>query len=822
MPRVIDDAEIINILDDSVELSHESDIDGIDGINGINRDGESQESSSHQSSQTYRRSISVSPASEVHNTSKRPRVIMSRCDSDDDDDTPIKSAPSACLLEDSTDEIVVVKDRTNSPSPIHDNNEDEFDDDDSKDENVHGSDDDILEELDDDDEGGFRHRTSTKGKKKDSNLKQRVVDFVQNANQTDLETIPGVSKKKALLIIDMRPFRSWEELNRKFESHGSAGISSETILNVVNTIKSRDIVAKLMSDCEKLSRDIANLVEHLPEAKQPKCLNPKMKLKPYQLVGLNWLCLMYQRNINAILADEMGLGKTIQVIAFIAHLRENVGIKQHFLIVVPASTLDNWGREFETWCPDIRTLHYHGNQDERAQIRYVIAKHKKEFDVILTTYNVIQNHDDKKMLKAFNFEYLVFDEAHMLKNMKSLRYQNLIKIKSRRRILLTGTPLQNNLLELMSLLVFTVPRMFMSKMSHIDRIFSSSSTKQEGGRTEYETERIEQAKRIMKPFFFRRLKKDVLTDLPQKVEKTIRCQMTKEQAKLYKKMVESFTQEIRSNEDQSLEADDSFSIEMSSDIKKGAGMLMAMRRISNHPLLMRNHYTPEKLRQMSHLMLREPTHREANPDLILEDMIVMHDFELHMLCKLYKAIERFKLCDNDIVSSGKFARIDILLEEVKRTQQRCLIFSQFVMMLDIMEEYLKIRGHNYVRLDGSTKVSDRLNLIDEFNQNDGVFIFLLSTKAGGLGINLTSASVVIIHDLDFNPYVDKQAEDRSHRVGQTKDVTVYKLISENTVEEGMLQIAEDKLRLGLEMTVDGGEMVATKDLKSLLRQALKI
>lgn len=411
----------------------------------------------------------------------------------------------------------------------------------------------------------------------------------------------------------------------------------------------------------------------------------------------------------------------------------------------------------------------------------------------------------------------------MLKNMKSSRYQSLVKIKSRRRILLTGTPLQNNLVELMSLLVFTMPRMLMSKMTHVEALFSTAS-RDEGGKTQFEKERIEQAKRIMKPFVLRRLKDDVLIDLPKKSEETVKCRLSERQAKLYKRTVDSFKREIKDHTMDVLEDDSSFASDLSNDVKKGSGMLMAMRKLANHPLLMSSLYTKEKLKKMASLMLKEPTHRDANKDLIFEDMSVMHDYELHQLCKQYESISEFKLDDETIVDSGKFHFLDTLLADLKKKKLRCLLFSQFTMMLDIMEEYLDIRGYSYLRLDGATKVSERLTLIDEFNDNSDVLVFLLSTKAGGLGINLTAASNVVIHDIDFNPYNDKQAEDRSHRMGQTKDVKVYKLISEGTIEEGMLDIANEKLRLGKNMSESNGDndLPATKDMRSLLRVTLKL
>uniref|UniRef100_A0A6G1SJ16 SWI/SNF-related matrix-associated actin-dependent regulator of chromatin subfamily A containing DEAD/H box 1 homolog n=1 Tax=Aceria tosichella TaxID=561515 RepID=A0A6G1SJ16_9ACAR len=774
---------------------------------------------------------------------KRQRLLSDNSDVD-------KKTPEQVVIElsdtihsdsdSSVDEITKVDQRsTNGKSkgtkaitrvklPDDDEDEEDLDDDDLDDGlDADREDDAIIEELydDDEDDGRPKKRSSTASKRVMS-LRENVARFFQEASNIDLEAIPGVSKKKVEQLLLLRPITGWDDLNRKIQSHTSAGINEDIVINAVKTIRSRTVVEKLMSDCMKLTTDISYLVDRLPEAVQPKCIPPAMKLAPYQLIGLNWFALMHNRGINAILADEMGLGKTIQVIAFLAYLRERLNMQRHYLIIVPSSTLDNWEREFDVWCPEIRILQYYGNQVARAQIRAWVARHPNDLDVILTTYNVAQSPEDRRLFKNMKFEYIIFDEAHMLKNMKSSRYQSLIKIKAKRRILLTGTPLQNNLVELMSLLVFTMPRMFMPKIAHVEALFSSAS-REEGGRTQFEMERIEQAKKIMKPFVLRRLKNDVLKDLPKKSETVIRCPLAKNQSMLYRKLVDSFKREIKDHKEEILDDDSSFATDSTENPKKGAGMLMAMRKLANHPLLMLHHYTQDKLRQMSELMLKEPTHRDANKDLILEDMSVMHDYELHKLCKTYKSIEHFKLDDEVITDSGKFHYLDKLLNNLKKDNERCLLFSQFTMMLDIFEEYLTIRDFKYLRLDGSTKVSDRIDLIDEFNDNSDVLVFLLSTKAGGLGINLTAASTVVIHDIDFNPYNDKQAEDRSHRMGQTRDVKVYKLIGEGTIEEGMLNIANEKLKLGQDMSdndgsQENGDQPSAKDMRSLLRATLNL
>ncbi|CAG2177919.1 unnamed protein product [Oppiella nova] len=521
----------------------------------------------------------------------------------------------------------------------------------------------------------------------------------------------------------------------------------------------------------------------------------------------------------------MGLGKTIQVIAFFAYLRERKAVRGPHLVIVPASTLENWSREFQTWCPDINILLYYGHQDERAMIREQISKNEIDFDVIITSYTIAQSPGDRSLFKKSRFKYCVFDEAHYLKNIKSTRYTALMNLKAKHRLLLTGTPLQNNLVELMSLLIFTMPHMFSGKTDQIKTLFTYTN-KESTHRITYISERIEQAKKIMKPFVLRRLKSEVLQELPPKIDNVLNVPMSSEQELKYADLIENYTREIKYKK---ITFEDNESEEK---FKSGNSMLMDLRKVANHPLLIRQHYDDNKLRLMSQQMLSEHRakgHRESLPQYIFEDMQVMHDFELHRLCKQYTSLRHFELEDSYIEDSGKFQELDSLLTRYRLEGKRVLLFSQFTMMLDIIEEFMKLRFYHYLRLDGTTKVADRLDLIDQYNNDSELFVFLLSTRAGGLGINLTAASVVIIHDIDFNPYNDKQAEDRCHRIGQTKEVIVYRLISQNTIEEGMLKIAEEKLKLGRDISApDQGandekeELMEKSDVKTLLRAALKL
>lgn len=377
----------------------------------------------------------------------------------------------------------------------------------------------------------------------------------------------------------------------------------------------------------------------------------------------------------------------------------------------------------------------------------------------------------------------------MLKNMMTQRYATLLRINASRRILLTGTPLQNNLLELMSLLCFVMPKLFHNKTEDIKALFSKKAPKIDDGAeqsSDFEQTQIERAKNIMKPFILRRLKKDVLDFLPKKTEKIEKIKLLPTQKQQYQDLINEYKNVDASNE---------------TYLGRGTSIMMDMRKLANHPLLLRFYFTDAKLHEIARVLARDSVYKNNNPKEIFEDIAPLSDFKIHQLRDKYPSITNMvKIPDNLIVSSGKFKYFDQLLPVMKKEGTRVLIFSQFVMMLDIIEKYLNIRGHQFVRLDGSTAVTERQDLIEEYTANPEIFIFLLSTKAGGLGINLTSANCAIIHDIDFNPYNDKQAEDRCHRIGQTKEVVIHKLIAEGTIEEGMNVIAQEKLKLEKEVT----------------------
>uniref|UniRef100_A0A674BME3 DNA helicase n=1 Tax=Salmo trutta TaxID=8032 RepID=A0A674BME3_SALTR len=633
-----------------------------------------------------------------------------------------------------------------------------------------------------------------------STLQGQILLFFQEASLDELSLIAGCSVKKAKKIVELRPFAFWHNLKELF--HKEKGLSVELLLGCRVVLRERAVVQGLMSKCQNISGKMAKGVNQVIDkgmgsVTQPSILNRKLKLKPYQLIGLKWLLLLHQHKLSGILADEMGLGKTIQAIAFLARLYQD-GIKGPHLITVPASTL---GKGFALVNP-LTLLPIKCSVEDRQYLRRDILNNQVDFNVIVSTYNLaIGNDNDRSLFRKLRLKYAVFDEGHMLKNMKSLRYRHLMAINAEHRLLLTGTPLQNNLLELMSLLNFIMPSMFSSSTTQIAKMFSMKSYEEQSS---FERDRIAQAKLIMKPFILRRVKSEVLKLLPAKEEKLLFCPMSEKQKQLYQTMVDKFKKSAIGEK------------------RELCNVMMQLRKMANHPLLHRQYYTTESLEAMSRLMLKEPTHFDADPVLIQEDMAVMSDFELHRLCQLYSSLDKYQLDKDLLLDSGKFHLLQTLLATLKTKGDRVVLFSQFTMMLDIVEVLLKHLGHRYIRLDGSTPIADRIVLIDDYNTDPEIFVFLLSTRAGGLGINLTSANVVIMHDIDYNPYNDKQAEDRCHRLGQTRTVQVIKLIQEDTIEGCMLQLGQKKLKLEQDMTAaeEGDEGTIPEDMASLLKASL--
>ncbi|KAI3467977.1 hypothetical protein Pfo_024640 [Paulownia fortunei] len=465
-------------------------------------------------------------------------------------------------------------------------------------------------------------------------------------------------------------------------------------------------------------------------------------LHPYQLEGLNFLRFAWSKQTHVILADEMGLGKTIQSIAFLASLFEE-NLSPH-LVVAPLSTLRNWEREFATWAPHMNVVMYVGTAQARTVIReyefYYPKSQKKskkkksgqavseskqdriKFDVLLTSYEMINM--DSSSLKPIKWECMIVDEGHRLKNKDSKLFSSLKQYSSRHRVLLTGTPLQNNLDELFMLMHFLDAGKF-----------GSLEDFQEEFKDINQEEQISRLHKMLAPHLLRRVKKDVMKELPPKKELILRVELSSKQKEYYKAILTRNYQILT---------------------RKGGAQIslinvvMELRKLCCHPFMLEG-VEPEDTNEF-HKQLLE--------------------------------------------TSGKLQLLDKMMVKLKEQGHRVLIYSQFQHMLDLLEDYCNYRKWHYERIDGKVGGAERQIRIDRFNaKNSSRFCFLLSTRAGGLGINLATADTVIIYDSDWNPHADLQAMARAHRLGQTNKVMIYRLVTRGTIEERMMQMTKKKMVL---------------------------
>ncbi|KAL9295296.1 Chromatin-remodeling ATPase INO80 [Arabidopsis thaliana] len=792
----------------------------------------------------------------------------------------------------------------------------------------------------------------------------------------------------------------------------------------------------------------------------------KGTLKEYQMKGLQWLVNCYEQGLNGILADEMGLGKTIQAMAFLAHLAEEKNIWGPFLVVAPASVLNNWADEISRFCPDLKTLPYWGGLQERTILRKNINpkrmyRRDAGFHILITSYQLLVT--DEKYFRRVKWQYMVLDEAQAIKSSSSIRWKTLLSFNCRNRLLLTGTPIQNNMAELWALLHFIMPMLFDNHDQFNEWFSKGIENHAEHGGTlnEHQLNRLHA---ILKPFMLRRVKKDVVSELTTKTEVTVHCKLSSRQQAFYQaiknkislaelfdsnrgqftdkkvlnlmniviqlrkvcnhpelfernegssylyfgvtsnsllphpfgeledvhysggqnpiiyKIPKLLHQEVLQNSetfcssvgrgisresflkhfniyspeyilksifpsdsgvDQVVSGSGAFGFSRLMDLSpsevgylalcsvaerllfsilrwerqfldelvnslmeskdgdlsdnniervktKAVTRMLLMpskvetnfqkRRLSTGPTrpsfealvishqdrflssikLLHSAYTyipkarappvsihcsdrnsayrvTEELHQpwLKRLLIGFARTSEANgprkPNSFPHPLIQEIDSELPVVqpalqlthrifgsCPPMQSFDPAKL----LTDSGKLQTLDILLKRLRAGNHRVLLFAQMTKMLNILEDYMNYRKYKYLRLDGSSTIMDRRDMVRDFQHRSDIFVFLLSTRAGGLGINLTAADTVIFYESDWNPTLDLQAMDRAHRLGQTKDVTVYRLICKETVEEKILHRASQKNTVQqLVMTgghVQGDDFLGAADVVSLL------
>lgn len=450
-------------------------------------------------------------------------------------------------------------------------------------------------------------------------------------------------------------------------------------------ISGRKYIDNVIKKYNKLNKDI-NVPDKL-----------KANLRDYQVEGFEFFNTLSNYNFGGILADEMGLGKTVQTLAFLLSQKDKKSI-----VITPTSLIFNWKSEFEKFTPDIKLGIAYGNKVQREKI----LENHKDYDVILTSYGTYKN--DMEKYKNINFDYCIIDEAQNIKNPDSIITKAIKEVNANVKFALTGTPVENNLMELWSIFDFVMPGYLYNKKK-FEIIFVNNEKNHC------------QLKSLIKPFMLRRTKKEVINELPDKIEQKFYVELEKEHKRVYKSFVNLIKRRILENNEDNMTV---FSY-------------------------------LTKLRQLS-----------IAPEIIVKN---------------YK---------------GKNSKLEILINIIKEESDRkILVFSQFTKVLQIIEKRLKEENISYSYLDGKTDAKDRIRLVEEFNNSETKRIFLISLKAGGTGLNLTSASMVIHFDPWFNPASEDQASDRAHRIGQKNVVDVIKLISKDTVEEKVIAMQDYKKEL---------------------------
>ncbi|XP_038074784.1 lymphocyte-specific helicase-like isoform X2 [Patiria miniata] len=564
-------------------------------------------------------------------------------------------------------------------------------------------------------------------------------------------------------------------------------------------------------------------------------------LRKYQVEGIEWLKVLYENGVNGILGDEMGLGKTVQCIGLFAHIIK-MGVPGPFLVVAPLSTLSNWMSEFKRFTPLIKVILYHGTPEERETLRHQIRKpfgEYKTLPVVVTSYEIVMI--DRKHLSGHLWKYIIVDEGHRIKNLNCRLIRELKMYHSANRVLLTGTPLQNNLAELWSMLNFLLPEVF-DDLKTFESWFDFSTLTKQGGdeaivAKEREQHIVSMLHQILSPFLLRRLKSDVELKIPPKKEILVQAPMTAKQAELYRDLVdktilakmkeryiqpETETQEVsaggRVRRKCRVEVDYALMGDQGENEKKEDDDIDGwVQRLS------------EQAERCQQANKKDPKAETKNVELNIKDKNVMS--QLRKACNhpylleypLDPVTQEYRIDEELVTNSGKLMVLERLLPALKKENHKVLIFSQMTLMLDVLEDYCYLRKYRYCRLDGKMKLTDRQEQIDEFNKDPDTFLFLLSTRAGGLGINLTAADTVIIYDSDWNPQSDLQAQDRCHRIGQTKPVVIYRLVTSNTIDQKIVERAAAKRKLE-KMVIHqgkfkGGKSNLAKDSRSLINPA---
>ncbi|KAI0394785.1 SNF2 family N-terminal domain-containing protein [Xylariaceae sp. FL0594] len=648
----------------------------------------------------------------------------------------------------------------------------------------------------------------------DSVHQDHVLDYLNSCTVESLAQISGFSVADSKLMVASRPYTSISAAERvskkETKSKSKANrvqIGSLFVEKLASWFAAFHAASEVIRQCEnrgkKLQAAMANWPMDrngrpqkegcslpLPVPEKPRLMAEDIELKSYQLLGLNWMDLLHSKGYSGILADDMGLGKTCQVISFIAHLVGSYTKRKPkpwpFLVVVPPSVCENWMAEFSRFAPKLRVSPYLGKDR-----RNMDPEEARKSHVILTSYSQVERQkEDLEWLQELNPYAAIFDEGHKLKNRKNLVYKQMSRVPTSWRLILSGTPVQNNLKELLTLLHFVEPDLFSQEtFEQLDTIFEAKvPSKEIHNFAALAKERVSNARAIMAPFILQRRKEDVL-DLAKKTEKNVIVDMHPKQKAVYEEVKNRYLVPKGKR---------------ASSTIKDSNPWMQLRKAAIHHQLFRVHFTDEIVKKIVDILWAKCSEEELyvqskadrHKKLLLESYLEKSDFQLHLECKEFKKyIGQFDIPHRSWEEGPKVQKLLELVRGYMKNGDRVLVFSRFDLVIDILRETLAYAEIPYCELTGATGIAERFPEIERFNSDPSIPVFLLTTGAGGTGLNLTAANKIIIFDQSDNPQDDVQASNRAHRIGQTRDVEVIRLITKNTVEGLIFNSCVKKLML---------------------------
>ncbi|EPE06791.1 chromodomain-helicase-dna-binding protein 3 [Ophiostoma piceae UAMH 11346] len=718
----------------------------------------------------------------------------------------------------------------------------------------------IDEEEEDDDDASF-------------DVEKRVLEYFNTCTVDDLVAMLGAkARSRAETILSHRPFRTRASVTRiqtpevagaRGRKKKAANIGEDIFDEVEEYVVALRAIDVVVTQCEQKGLKIRAALNRwnvdyrgskkgtltplsvaspggspsdkagavaaytpLPIPEEPKLMRGYCTMKGYQLYGLNWLWELYQRKFGCILADDMGLGKTCQVISFLSKIIEAYDEDDSRserpwpnLVVVPPSTLANWKVEFAKFAPGINVTTYSGSVAERDRIFEEIRDERDTCHVVLTSYSQLSGKQDLDAMRKLSPNAAIFDEGHKMKNCNTAIYKSLKRIDANWRLILTGTPVQNNLMEMINLLRFIQPHLFERHVEKLDALFSQRFTLQDvsNGALLF-SDRVRRARSILEPFILQRRKEQVLASMPKKTSRVIYCDLDETQRPIYEAYEQQFRRGKDKNNKEKAVVKRTAVTGLSSDQNN---VWVQLRKSAIHAQLFRRYYDDKKVEKMAKiLMAKVPQTELRQPDMghLINELRDCSDFELHTWCRDYKCLAPFDIPDGHFIKSGKVQKLLELIEGYKTNGDRALVFSRFARVLNILREVMTFMGIRYVSLEGATRVEERQDIINEYTQDPEITVFLLTTGSGGTGINLTAANKVVIFDQSDNPQDDVQAENRAHRLGQTREVEIVKLVTRGTIEELVYKACQTKLELAERVTAGSASRAEVEAYEKMERE----